>query len=564
MRQTIKQVLTLAAFFLASTAIWAESTITVTKQINGDGIGETDPGTVTHQATDGTCTITVTPTKGFYVTADNIAAYATVSGHEAQSTQRSATPNINEGKLEVTAKSGDDPSGVTTYAFTMPTDGSNVEITVDFQSCLDISKATITLESNAITFTGEAVEPAVSSVTLGNETISADNYTVTYSDNTNVGTATVTITGTRIYTGTATTTFEITKAAAAITKAPAAVSGLTYSGAAQTLISAGTVTGGTLQYSTDNKTFSTELPQGTDAGDYNVYYKVEGDANHTGLTVETPITVNIASKALESSMATLEATSVIFSGQAQTPAVTVKDGETTLVEKTDYTLTYKNNTNIGTATVTVTGRGNYTGTVDLTFTIIENVAEEISKSFGENKQFCTFASQQTLTVPTGIKAYVVTGINLNSRQVTTKEVSYLPKGVPVLLEKTGTEIGAASLYTGVTSDVSCILQSSGENGTTVADNSTTSYYILYKDEYVKVTRGTTIAANKYYLTATGTNAPSRLVIIGSNSDVTAIKSITNNSLTTGDNIIYDLQGRRILHPAKGQLYIANGKKVVLK
>ena len=41
----------------------------------------------------------------------------------------------------------------------------------------------------------------------------------------------------------------------------------------------------------------------------------------------------------------------------------------TLVKDTDYTLSYSNNTNVGTATITATGKGNFTGTVSTTFKI---------------------------------------------------------------------------------------------------------------------------------------------------------------------------------------------------
>ncbi|MCD8331166.1 MAG: hypothetical protein LUB63_01355, partial [Oscillospiraceae bacterium] len=52
-----------------------------------------------------------------------------------------------------------------------------------------------------------------------------------------------------------------------------------------------------------------------------------------------------------------------------TPTVTVKYGSTTLTCGTDYTLTCKNNTNVGTGTVIITGKGNYTGSVTKTFSI---------------------------------------------------------------------------------------------------------------------------------------------------------------------------------------------------
>ncbi len=60
-----------------------------------------------------------------------------------------------------------------------------------------------------------------------------------------------------------------------------------------------------------------------------------------------------------------------YTGSAITPVVTVKDGETTLEKGTEYTVTYSNNTNVGTATVTVTGIGNYSGTITTTFNIIK-------------------------------------------------------------------------------------------------------------------------------------------------------------------------------------------------
>jgi len=58
-----------------------------------------------------------------------------------------------------------------------------------------------------------------------------------------------------------------------------------------------------------------------------------------------------------------------YNGEPLMPALTVKDGGKTLVKDTDYTVKYSNNINAGTAKVTVTGKGNYKGTVTKTFTI---------------------------------------------------------------------------------------------------------------------------------------------------------------------------------------------------
>lgn len=62
----------------------------------------------------------------------------------------------------------------------------------------------------------------------------------------------------------------------------------------------------------------------------------------------------------------------LYTAEPILPPVTVKMGDTVLMEDQDYTVTYSNNTDIGTASVTVTGIGHYTGTRTLTFNIVDN------------------------------------------------------------------------------------------------------------------------------------------------------------------------------------------------
>lgn len=59
----------------------------------------------------------------------------------------------------------------------------------------------------------------------------------------------------------------------------------------------------------------------------------------------------------------------VYTGKAIKPALRVSDGIAYLTTK-DYSVKYKNNTKVGTATVTITGKGNYTGTVTTTFQIV--------------------------------------------------------------------------------------------------------------------------------------------------------------------------------------------------
>ena len=67
-----------------------------------------------------------------------------------------------------------------------------------------------------------------------------------------------------------------------------------------------------------------------------------------------------------------------YSGKAYTPNITVKVNGVTLKRDTDYTVKYANNVKPGTATITITGEGNYTGTRKKTFEIVDCVSSIVS------------------------------------------------------------------------------------------------------------------------------------------------------------------------------------------
>ncbi|MDC7287309.1 leucine-rich repeat domain-containing protein [Blautia schinkii] len=88
----------------------------------------------------------------------------------------------------------------------------------------------------------------------------------------------------------------------------------------------------------------------------------------------------------------------VYTGKNLTPSVTVKVGGKTLKNKTDYTLSYKNNKAIGKATVTITGKGNYTGTVKKTFNIIPKKGASYTVSGLKYKITKTASKNGTVTV----------------------------------------------------------------------------------------------------------------------------------------------------------------------
>ena len=269
-----------------------------------------------------------------------------------------ATPTSDVGTYDIVVSKGSVSNTYVTYV--------NGILTITAKT---VDSPTITLSETCFTYDGNAKEPTVT-VKDGETTIPASEYSVSYSNNTNAGTATVTITDVEggNYTVSGTATFTITKADGSIT-APTAKSGLVYSGSAQNLIDAGSSTTGTVKYSLDDTTYDTAIPQGTDAGKYTVYYKVEGDANHGDVAAQS-LDVTIAAKTVASPTITLGTTSYTYDGTAKEPTVTVKDGET-IITATEYSVSYTNNTNVGTATVTITDveGGNYTVSGSATFAI---------------------------------------------------------------------------------------------------------------------------------------------------------------------------------------------------
>jgi gliding motility-associated-like protein len=229
--------------------------------------------------------------------------------------------------------------------------------------------STLTIETIANqTYTGSALTPAVV-VKDDNTTLTqGTNYTVAYSSNTNVGMATVTITGIGNYSGTKTQTFSIV-AKAASTLTIDAIADQNYTGSALTppvVVKDGNTT---LTLGTN---YTVAYTNNTNVGTATV--TITGAGNYTGTKTQS---FTIAAKA--TSTLTIDAiANQTYTGAALTPAVVVKDGTTTLNLGTDYSAAYSANTTVGTATVTITGVGNYTGTKTATFAILAKPATALS------------------------------------------------------------------------------------------------------------------------------------------------------------------------------------------
>lgn len=181
--------------------------------------------------------------------------------------------------------------------------------------------------------------------------------------------------------------------------APTAMDGLIYSGNAQALVNAGSTAHGKLLYSlSKDGAYSETVPTGTDAGEYTVWYKVAGDNNHTD-TQPASFTVTVAPKTVTATV-TVSGGSLTYTGDPLKPGVIVKDGDT-VISPEEYDVSYRDNVNAGTATVTVRNKagGNYTVSGSATFEI-GKAASDVRTAPGANTGLVYNGGEQTL-VTTG-------------------------------------------------------------------------------------------------------------------------------------------------------------------
>ena len=180
----------------------------------------------------------------------------------------------------------------------------------------------------------------------------------------------------------------LTIAKAAITAVTLDNTTLTYTGTAQT-VNVTAVKAGTLDVPATAYTVSGNTQ--TTVGDYTVRVTANDDSNYSGYA-EAQFSI-IPEGASTFDVSGIE-DSYVYTGSEIRPVPTVKEGATVLTENTDYTLAYTGNVNVGTATITVTGIGGYSGTKTVTFAITPKpvyvVADAKEKTYGEADPALTY------------------------------------------------------------------------------------------------------------------------------------------------------------------------------
>ena len=200
----------------------------------------------------------------------------------------------------------------------------------------------------------------------GNKLVEGSDYTVTYDtdDFVNVKVVNVTIAGMGSYMGTCVKAYEITKAPLTVNAGSASK---VYDGEALT---AGATIEGLV--GGENATAQTQGSQTEVGSSANTVSRITWDTAKEGnyyIAAQNDGTLTVTPKGV-AQMAVGSLPDVTYNGESQQQKPVVKDGDKALAEGVDYELTYSGNaTDAGTVTVTVTGKGDYAGSVDVAYQI---------------------------------------------------------------------------------------------------------------------------------------------------------------------------------------------------
>ena len=263
--------------------------------------------------------------------------------------------NVNVGTATVTIKGQGNFKGTTSKTFS-----------ISARAMSDTSVANVSSQ----TYTGNGISP-LPTITYNNKTLKKDtDYTLSYSNNINAGTATITITGKGNFTGTTSKTFSISARAMSDTSV-ANISSQTYTGNVISPLPTITYNNKTLKKDTDyTLSYSNNINAGT------ATITITGKGNFTGTTSKT---FSISARAM-SDTSVVNVGSQTYTGNSILPLPTITYNNKTLKKDTDYTLSYSDNINAGTATITITGKGNFTGMTSTTFIITQKSAEKLNIS----------------------------------------------------------------------------------------------------------------------------------------------------------------------------------------
>ena len=337
-----------------------------------------------------------------------------------------------------------------------------------FKIKADLRTATVSTITSAV-YTGQAIKPTVKVVCGGNLLTAGVDYNVSYGFNTNIGDAYIYISpaSNPCYIGSTQIKFTICNDinAATVVGIPDSQA---YTKEAITPEPVVVVGGKTLTKGTD---YVVKWTNDVNVGTASVV--ITGAGKYAGTKT---VNYNIIAKGI--ARCTVDAIADLnYTGRYQEPTVVVRDGNKILAEGTDYTVLYSNNQTIGTATATVIGRGNYSGSSMEKFDIISpTITGLMASSWTNNSAKISWAKADNIT---GYQIYTSDSRTLVNQTIDTSTIiNNLEAGLSYKYKvRTYTKIGENTYY-GAFSPVAFI---SSKNGIIPWDSSVSGVYIPEDD-----------------------------------------------------------------------------------
>ena len=352
----------------------------------------------------------------------------------------------------------------------------------------------------------------------------------------------------------------------------------------------------TLSYDKPTRTITlTNTEYSTDG---TLHYTLNGAAEQTSTeeTVEIVITENTTVVAWITDDDTSDEVTETFHVAAM-PTVSYTDGENTVA----LALTAATATNTADATLYYTTDGSEPTTsspsltanasIDITkdMTTIKVMALDADGNYSETvtqavvyaryltigKEWATFYSPETFTLPEGVEAYTISSVNApadgESGTVTLKEQTVIAKNTPMMIRNTQAATTTKfRVYTTDDAEISasdmCSEFKGASESTTFTDDGNIRY-ILTNGVFLRSTTGTLPAYNCYLELSAGSPAAGarRFSVVFVEGETTGIDTLNNLTVLQSDDCVYDLSGRQLSNSQiKKGIYILNGKKVIIK
>lgn len=360
------------------------STVTVTSEPSGTA-GPNQSVTFTATVTGNDTAGTPTGTVQFKDNGNDLGTAQTLN-NEGKATYTTSNLEIGEHKITAVYSGDGSYTAKTSSELTFTVVGDVASISIETQpkkmtyttgETLDLSDLVITVHYVGSTYTQDIIWSADSGITA-----SIENGTTLYASQHDGQTITITYGDKTATTGNLTVARANPQVTAPTAKFP------TYTGAAQELVNKGTTTGGEMQYSlTEDGTYTPDVPTGTDAGQYTVYYKVVGNDDYNDVAAQS-VSVTIAKANAQVTAAPKAVENLAFTGLPQNLVTAGSATGGTLVysltgNENDYSTAIPTATNVGEYTVyyKVQGDENYNDTEAKSVTaVIGNALAEVTKA----------------------------------------------------------------------------------------------------------------------------------------------------------------------------------------